>query len=211
MEKQTLENLISNQTRFGRLVFLKFVGLNKNKRYLVLCRCDCGTEKTILLHSLITKNTISCGCYRKEVTRERATIHGAKANKHITSEYDAWLSMKARCSQVDKKNYKDYGGRGIKVCDRWKDSFENFLADMGEKPTSKHSLDRINNNGNYEPSNCRWATRTQQNNNSRRNKRVLYNGKIQSLADWARELNLSYYVLYKRLKRGWSIKEAFTK
>jgi len=120
-----------------------------------------------------------------------------------TSIYKTWIGLKARCYNKNDKDYKNYGGRGIKVCKRWKNSFENFYNDMGDKPKGM-SIDRIDNNGNYEPSNCRWATIEQQNNNKRNNHLLTYNGKTQTITQWSREIKVPVSTLQCRLLRGWS-------
>ena len=133
---------------------------NKNSQYFSLYRCDCGTEKEIMDSSVKRGNTKSCGCLLRENGRKTAklnTTHGMR----YTKEYECWKSMKQRCSNPNKDGYKNYGGRGIKVCDRWLNSFENFYADMGPKPVG-HSIDRINNDGNYEPKNCKWSSNSDQ-------------------------------------------------
>lgn len=156
--------------RFGRLVVIAENGHYGNE-IVWLCRCDCGKIKTIRGGSLRTGKTLSCGCFNKEVTIDRSKItnrkHGLCANGVITSEYRTWQHMIGRCTQPSRKDYKNYGGRGISVCERWKDSVQDFLKDMGPKPSAKHSLDRIDVNGNYEPSNCRWATWREQRMNQR--------------------------------------------
>lgn len=126
----------------------------------------------------------------------------------ITPEYSTWRGMKARCERPSHHKYHRYGGRGIVVCRRWKRSFNNFLADMGCKPSPQHSIDRIDNDGNYEPSNCRWATQLEQQNNTQRTVLLTYQGKTQSAALWAREKNVSRKTLNTRLKRGWSIEQS---
>ena len=123
-----------------------------------------------------------------------------------TSTYRTWSHMKGRCSNPNEARYKDYGGRGIKVCERWM-KFENFLEDMGEKPDNK-TLDRIDNDGDYCPENCRWATIDQQSRNTRRSKIMTYNGKTQPMIDWAEELGISYAVLKTRTRRGWTTERA---
>ena len=124
-------------------------------------------------------------------------------------EYDVWSQMKYRCNNKNSSDYKDYGGRGIKVCERWS-SFENFLSDMGERPSSKHMLDRKDNDGNYSTSNCRWTDPKTQSRNTRSNVRFSLNGKTMCLADWAKAIGISGQGLGQRLKRGWPLKRALT-
>jgi hypothetical protein len=138
-------------------------------------------------------------------------IHGHSKHKPggRTPEYTAWCNMIRRCTNPNDHAYDRYGGRGIKVHKRWRNSFTNFLKDMGKKPTPKHMLDRINNNGNYEPGNCRWATRCQQFNNRQSNLKITYNGKTKTLAQWCRKLGLPYKRTYQRLMAyGWPVKKA---
>lgn len=147
--------------RFGRLVAISYVN---PKRWL--CRCDCGTETIIPGDNLRRAITKSCGCLRTEVTRSRSYKHGHNIRGHRSSSYRSWANMIERCTNPHDTDWKNYGGRGIAVCDRWRHSFEAFLEDMGEKPPG-HSIDRINNDGNYEPGNCRWATASEQQHNKR--------------------------------------------
>lgn len=166
-----------------------------------LCICDCGNEKTIIASNLIRNLTGSCGCLHKELTSKSRTKHGMRN----TAEYNTWARMKARCENINSKDYPRWGGRGIGVCKRWS-SFENFLKDMGERPSNKHSLDRIDNNKNYHPSNCRWAdAKTQANNRRRRGNLILvkYQGIVKPLIDWADALGINYSTLQWRYKQGW--------
>lgn len=135
--------------------------------------------------------------------------HGHKTGGTETQEYKSWLSMIDRCERKRCLRFKDYGARGITICRRWRESFNSFLIDMGKKPTREHSLDRINNDGNYEPSNCRWATKWEQANNSRKARKIKYQGMTKSVAEWSRILGISYSRLITRLHRGWPTLRAF--
>ncbi len=196
--------------RFGRLTVLKRMDKNKWGNYRWLCKCICGKEKIVLDYDLKNGNTKSCGCLRKEQTRERFTTHGHLKGGVVSTTYQSWLSMIQRCTNLNNKAYKYYGGRGITVCKRWLE-FENFLQDMGEPPTNKHQIDRINNDGNYCKENCRWATRTEQQRNTRRSHMISFCGKTQCLVAWAEELNINYSTLSSRIFiLGWSVEKAFT-
>ncbi len=180
---------------FGRLTVIEKVIGKKNVSEW-LCQCECGNKTMVFGSKLRSGQTLSCGCYHID----KITKHGHA--KIASSEYLAWTSMYQRCYNENHRSYKNYGGRGIKICDRWLNSFENFYADMGDKPTQKHTLDRYpDNNGNYELSNCRWATMRQQAANTRRNRHIEYNGRTMIMSDWARDLNIDSGYLCGQLKR----------
>lgn len=142
----------------------------------------------------------------------RINIKNRTHFKTNTPEYRIWRGMKSRCYNSKERAYPRYGGRGIKICDRWRDSFENFLSDMGERPSKNHSIDRIDNDGGYCPENCRWATRKQQNSNYSRNFMVTYNGVTKTLTSWCEDLNLNYATIHSRIKvYGYSPEEAFNR
>lgn len=173
-------NIIGN--RFGALTVIAYSHTAPSGRSMWICVCDCGKEIVLRGYSLTTKNTKSCGCRlgTKKMRGENGVsvlgineTHGHTTNKVVSPEYRAWINMKTRCYNVNSPDYSNYGGRGIYVCDRWLNSFKNFLSDMGKRPTSKHSLDRFPNNatGVYEPSNCRWATAQEQSDNKRPRKK----------------------------------------
>lgn len=147
-------NLVQSGERFGYLETIKLWKI----KYTWICRCDCGNTKIISQGNLRAGTTRSCGrqCKKKEILRIR-----------YFTEYQCWQNLKGRCLNKNVKNYPSYGGRGIKVCERWMNSFKNFLDDMGSKPSKSHSIDRVNNDGNYEPNNCRWATSKEQAGNKR--------------------------------------------
>lgn len=200
--KRSPKSTIKAGDKYNRLTAIKFSHRNKWNYPFWLFKCDCGNEKVSCVNDVKQEKIKSCGCLQKEGSRK---THGMK--KTIT--YNSWLGMKQRCLCKNSEHYKDYGGRGIKVCKRWKNSFENFYKDMGRKPTPKHSIDRIDNNGNYEPKNCRWATIKEQENNRRNNRLLIYNGKTQTMAQWAEELEINYWTLYSRIFRdNWSLKKA---
>ncbi|KKK59795.1 hypothetical protein LCGC14_3030790 [marine sediment metagenome] len=190
--------------KFGRLTVIKRVDKNKSRNYRWLCKCDCGKEKIILGYNLKNGHTKSCGCLLKEGNN---TTHSHSKTK----TYHSWHNMIRRCTNFNDLSYHNYGGRGITVCKRWRNSFENFLEDMGEPPTDSHSIDRINNNGNYCRENCQWTTRKEQNRNKRDSHLETYNGKTQCLSAWAEETGIAYWTLCARInKLGWSIEKALT-
>ena len=167
------------------------------------CRCDCGRWRIVCCRNLRAGATLSCGCRSVEVTSARAATH----RKTHTKAWRTWSGMKTRCTNQNEPAWKHYGGRGITVCERWI-SFENFLEDMGEPPTLLHTLDRIDNDGNYEPGNCRWATRVEQARNRRGAINVTLNGETKPLIEWAGN-NLSLYKkMHRRITDGWEIERA---
>lgn len=173
-----------------------------NRDRSVIVTCKCGTVRTVPVYQLINGNSKSCGCRTVERSRIRATKHGEAVNKSRT--YETWARMRQRCNCFTASSYRYYGGRGIKVCERW-ESYTNFLEDMGERPSDDHSLDRIDNNGNYEPTNCRWATKKEQANNKRSNRLICYQGITRSLAQWEDVTGIKKEYLSRRLIKGWPI------
>jgi hypothetical protein len=157
--------IIEKGKRFGYLIVID-EEFNSNRRKFN-CLCDCGNLKKIQLNHLMSGDITSCGCKKIEICGNNFRTHGLSKS----AEFNTWSLMKKRCYNKNDKRYNDWGGRGITVCESWLDSFENFIKDMGFKPSKEHSIDRINNDGNYEPSNCRWATRSEQMKNRRKFKR----------------------------------------
>jgi hypothetical protein len=196
--------------QFHRWTVLARHGSTPRGFAVLTCRCECGTVKNIQATSLSRRSnpSKSCGCLRRE---GGPITHGATKHGQATPEYRAWIGMKQRCYWKSFAQFRDYGGRGITVCDRWRNSFENFLADMGPRPTPGHSLDRFPDvNGNYEPSNCRWATIAEQHRNRRDNRLITHDGKTQCITAWAEECRINLSTLRSRLRNGMAIPAALT-
>ena len=197
--------------KFNRLTVIKRVE-NKGKNPMWLCRCDCGNE-TIVRGSHLTNNKIkSCGCYNKEVASKRLSTH----LKSKTKLYKIWQNMKKRCYNEYSTHYQNYGGRGIKVCNEWLDDFMNFynwaMANGYKEPKKSHdiTIDRINNNGNYEPSNCRWVDMKIQTNNRRHNHLITYKNETHTMSEWCDITGITKGALEYRLSAGWNIEKALT-
>lgn len=171
--------------------------------------CHCGNEFIATLNNVKYKSITSCGCYKSKVIKELKTKHG----KTGTPEYEAWEHLRSRCRNEKDAQFHNYGGRGVKVCDEWYDSFESFYRDMGAKPSKKHSIDRYPDmNGNYEPSNCRWATQKQQMNNYRNNVIVEFRGDKKTIMEWSEYTGIDYGCLYWRIVTDkWPLEKALTK
>ena len=186
--------------RFGRLVVISKAPSSQGRSPVTQwnCICDCGEAKVVGTMNLVRGRTKSCGCMQKEIVSANSTTHGLRNS----GAYNSWHAMWGRCKRMSNASFPNYGGRGITICDRWK-SFANFYADMGDRPNGM-TLDRFPNaDGNYEPGNCRWATKEEQDTNKRTNVRVTWQGKTQTYSQWAKELGQDASVLRQRyLKFG---------
>lgn len=212
MAHSTKRILINEGDRYGLLTIIKEVegtysGKSKSRRRTFLCRCDCGNSKNIALNSLRTGNTKSCGCIKKITSPINATAHGMRCSKI----YSVWRGMKQRCYLKSNPSYKDYGGRGIRVCDLWLDDFQAFYDWAMENGYKEGlSIERINVNGDYEPDNCEWIPFSEQSLNKRNTRLITFNNKTLTLREWSEELNLSYGALERRLQVGWSVEKTLT-
>lgn len=168
-----------------------------------LCRCECGVERPVLWASLKSGVSKSCGCAKEIFVR----THGLSKTK----PYRVWKSMIERCENPNSNVYKDYGGRGITVCPAWRNAYAEFLKDMGARPSAKHSIDRKDNNGNYEPGNCHWGTQVEQGRNRRTNHNLTFRGATKPMSEWAESIGINYSTLRNRINvYGWSIEDALT-
>lgn len=190
--------------RFGRLVVTEIVEGKKRK-----CICDCGNESIVSQCNLATGNTQSCGCLRREIEVVASVTHGATSGKNWSATYTVWHGMIQRCTNPKNPAYKNYGGRGITICDRWRYSFEHFFEDMGERPDG-HSIERVDRDGPYSKDNCVWAGDIQQARNRRNNRPLTLNGKTLTLAEWADETGIPYFTLHGRLRRGWTVERTLS-
>lgn len=187
--------------KFNRLLV---IGISETGKHLkLLCQCDCGVTKSFPGFAVKTGYSKSCGCLRVEGLVKRCTTHG----KTGTKIYNTWLNMKARCEDEANHRYHQYGGRGIRICERWSKSSVRFIEDMGEPPTSKHSIDRIDNDADYSPENCRWATNREQCAHKRNSRFLTFNGKTQIVSRWAEELGVNASTLFHRLAKGFPVEK----
>lgn len=196
--------------RFGKLNVIEYSHTGKDRHPYYLCKCDCGNVKIIKAKYLKNGDTKSCGCSYILSRKLTNFKHGEKYNRKCSTEYGTYLAIKQRCYNKNNPGYKYYGGRGIVMCDEWRNSFNKFLSDVGRKPFPKASIDRIDNNGNYEPGNCRWATKTEQNNNTSSNRAYTFNNKTLNIGQWANLYNIPRETLSYRLNNGMSIGDALT-
>lgn len=191
--------------KVGRLTVLKKVREEHPSRWL--CECSCGNKKDITYYVLVKDKIKSCGCLQRENAAKSASMKSRTHGMKRTPTYNSWQSMKSRCYRSKDICFSRYGGRGIKVCSRWENSFENFYDDMGERPEGC-TLDRINFDKDYSPENCRWATVQEQQNNRSSNSLFTYKGRTQNIRAWADEFGIGYYTLQGRLFNGWPIERA---
>lgn len=199
--------------RFGRLLVLR-----RGENYRCgtprwACVCDCGNERLVSAGALVRGVTVSCGCHRREKlaeARAKASAVGLTHGMSGSPEYGVWRAMLSRCRNPKVRSYGDYGGRGIKVCERWANSFAAFFADMGPRPGPGFEIDRKDNDGDYEPANCRWATKAEQSVNRRDTRLLTHGGETMSLRDWADRTAIPYATIQRRLGRGWSAEQVLT-
>ena len=191
--------------KFGKLTVIKNVGTNKRHNTLWLCKCECGNNKIVARDKLITGNTKSCGCLKKQ---HCSSLHKTHSLSNTKIGY-TWRGMKSRCYNPKNENYKNYGGRGIKVCDEWLNDFMNFYNwSINNGYKEDLSIDRINSDGNYEPNNCRWITWKEQTRNTRRNRMITYNNEAHCLAEWAEILGIDYCKLKNKINKTKDFQEA---
>jgi hypothetical protein len=193
--------------RFGRLIVID-LSPNLDPVAIWRCRCDCGKEKLVKHLNLKSGRTKSCGCLKRDTTISRRTTHGQSKNRKSSQEYNSWNAMKRRCLNPNSQKYQSYGGRGIAICVSWSQSFNAFFRDMGRKPSSKHTLGRLDNDGNYEPGNCAWQTPHEQARNMRQNVFVESNGENLILTDACKKFGIKYSAVQARRARGWSLERA---
>jgi hypothetical protein len=192
--------------KFNRLLVVKKAG-RKNYKVMWECVCDCGNTTFVNTFYLINSKIRSCGCLHKEQLIERNTTH----NQRHTKLYETWKKMRDRCNRPNATQYKDYGGRGIKVCEEWDKSFQAFYDwSYANGYDDNLTIDRIDNNKGYSPDNCRWATYKEQMRNKRTNHIITYKNQPQCISKWCEELNLSYSAVTGRLRRGWSVEKALS-
>lgn len=186
--------------KYGKLTPIEVIEKNKHGLLLYNCLCDCGNIKVVGSRYLTEGRITSCGCARKK-----------SKGKSNSITYKSWISAKQRCLNPNNHNYKNYGRRGIKMCERWINSFVAFLEDMGERPSPNHTLDRIDNNGNYEQSNCRWATKREQSNNTRTNRLIKINDKEITVSEFSRKYGINISNVFYELKKGMNPKDIIEK
>lgn len=192
--------------RFGRLTVIKFVS-RINKRTKWLCKCDCGNETIVSTKCLRNGDTKSCGCLKKDKAREAKITHGKTSSRLFVT----WGNMKSRCYSQNRRDYRDYGGRGITICVEWKDDFMAFYDwAMANGYRDDLTIDRIDVNGNYEPSNCRWVDIKVQANNTRRNHYITYKGETHTIAEWSEITGISKSAIMHRIERGWTVDKMLT-
>jgi len=190
---------------FSDWTVVKFSRVDSRRVARWICRCVCGVEREVIGRYLVNGRTKGCGCSAANRLSSRLTTHGLSKS----TESKIWRMMKTRCYNPNYTHYKNYGGRGITVCDSWLNSFEAFYADMGPRPSMKHTLDRIDNSKGYSPDNCKWSTRSEQNRNHRRNRLLTYGAETMNVIDWARKLGITQQALQFRLK-NWPIDRALS-
>lgn len=204
-EESTMPLDLTGQT-FGRWSVLCNAGRKINRSSVWVCHCECGTIREVIIGKLRSGHSKSCGCLHKEFAKTYSRTHG----KSYTREHRIWRGMLDRCSNPRNSRYDKYGGRGITVCERWVNDFSAFLADMGEAPNRMMEIDRIDNERGYEPRNCRWATRKQQNLNKRNNRRLSFSGLTMTVTEWAERIGIARRTIHQRLRRGWPVARALS-
>lgn len=195
--------------KFGRLTALSEVQASVNGKIKWVCVCECGKRKEIFKTNIISGKSKSCGCLQKEcvsMANKKRKVHGALN----TGAYKSWKAMNQRCCNPNNESYDNYGGRGIRVCERWLNSFENFYADMGDRPKGK-SLDRIDNDRKYCPENCKWSSAKEQSNNRRNSIVLTLNGESKTMSEWSRLTGIKYITIWTRIKKyNWPVSKALT-
>ncbi len=188
--------------KFGRLTVIQLSNFNDRRKSRWICECSCGNVTQVVGHNLSGGHSKSCGCLRQESVKRSCTTHNMTRKK----TWNIWCNMKQRCNNRNNNNYNRYGLRGIKICRRW-DKFENFYADLGDRPKGK-TLDRKDNNKGYNKSNCRWADKHEQANNTVTNVFININGDSKTVAQWARVYKINVGTVWSRIRRGWNPKQA---